>query len=161
MALSPFVDIALERDSDGIYDIGLDAENSDAALAASLEPAILASLFSDRRARVDEVADPMQRRGWIGDLVADRPGDSFGSGLWLYGQSRLTPEVAAAIANEARNALQWMIEDDLCTSVTCAVMSDPAQRSVSLVVTIGLIAGGVSAHTYLLASAAGAGLFAL
>lgn len=153
MALGTFTDFAIAQDITGTYDLSLDAVNRDAGLTDGLGSAIFASLFSDRRARADEIAAPMARRGWIGDLVSDIPGDHFGSGLWLYEQSRLTPDIAAAIAAEARNALQWMIDDRLCSSVAVQVVRSDAQRAIALNVTVGLTEGGVSQHAFVLANA--------
>lgn len=149
----PFTDVAFVRDAEGVYDIDLDETNADAQLTGGLESAIFVSLFSDRRARADEVGDPMWRRGWIGDLLSDIPDDRHGSGLWLYEQSRLTPQIAAGVAAEARNALQWMIDDELCSSVSVVVERDPVQRAVMLNVTVELIEGGISQHAFVLAEA--------
>lgn len=162
MPLETFTDLAVARDAEGIYDLGVDPDvgDADAALTQGLASAIFVSLFSDRRARSDEVASPMLRRGWIGNLVSDVPGDNFGSGLWLYEQSRLTQEVAAAVAGEARNALQWMVDDELCSSLSVTVTKDQAARSIMLNVTINLNQGGVSQHAFVLASATEAGLLA-
>ena len=144
--------------ADGIYDIDLDTPNRDALKTAGLESAILVSLFSDRRAAADEVADPLRRRGWICDLVSAIPGDRHGSGLWLYAQSRLTETTAASVAAEARNALDWLIQEGLCNSVACSVTRDDATRTAYLIVTLGLIEGGVSQHAFVIANATRSGL---
>lgn len=153
MPLATFVDVDLAADVDGIYDLVLDAPDSDAETSNSLATAIFMSLFTDRRASADEVADPMKRRGWIGDLVSDIPDDRFGSGFWLYEQSRLTPDITAGIAAEARSALQWMVDDGLVSSVVASVSADLAKRILYLNVTLGLTQGGVSQHAFPLASA--------
>jgi phage gp46-like protein len=150
--LRPFVDLAFVRTSDGQYDIDVDTPNRDAKTTNGLQTALLVSLFTDRRARPDEVADPMRRRGWIGDLVSTVPGDIIGSGLWLYEQSRMTPGVIAGVAAEARNALQWMIDDGLCNSIGVDVVPTPGTRTLSINITIGLSQGGVTRHSFVLAS---------
>jgi phage gp46-like protein len=154
--LSPFVDIAFQQDAEGVFDIPPDLDNDDCRdveLENNLYSAIVVSLFTDRRARPDEVADPMKRRGWIGDLVSDVPDDRIGSGLWLYEQRRLTDDVVAGIAAEARNALQWMLDDGLCDSIDVQITRDPVARDVQLSVKIGLSLGGVTQHSFILASA--------
>lgn len=155
-----FVDLAVEQGSDGVYDLALDPVRNDAKLTGGLGSAIFISWFSDRRARADEVANPMLRRGWIGDMVSDDPDDRHGSGLWLYEQRRLTPEVAAGVAAEARNALQWMIDDGLITYATVTVTREPAKRRIMINAICGLIEGGVSQHAFVLASATREGLLA-
>lgn len=156
--MTVFTDLAMVAGADGIFDIDLDSTNRDAATSAGLESAILESLFSDRRAASDEVADPMKRRGWIGDLVSEVPGDTNGSGLWLYQQSRLDAETAAGVAAEARNALQWMIDDGLCTSAAVSIVRTDATRTLQILVTLGLVQGGTSQHAFLIANATRTGL---
>lgn len=153
-----FTDLAVSLDATGIFDIELDAVNRDAGTSGGLYDAILISLFSDRRARKDEVAEPMKRRGWIGDLVSDVPGDLHGSGLWFFMQSRLTDSVAAGIEAEARNCLQWMIDERLCSSVAAKVVRDPQTRTITLNITLGFVKGSVQQHAFVLASATQNGL---
>jgi phage gp46-like protein len=156
----PLTDISVRQDDDGIFDIELDEDNQDAQLTVGLEAAIIVSLFSDRRAREDEVRNPMRRRGWIGDLLTDIPGDLHGSALWFYEQTRLTAVEAAGVAAEARNALQWMVDEELCNSVSVEVAYNPAMRAVFLNVTVSLLEGGVSQHAFRLADATRVGLAA-
>lgn len=153
-----FTDLAMVEGPDGIFDIGLDEGSRDAATTDGLESAILESLFSDQRAPADLVPDPMKRRGWICDLVSDIPGDKNGSLLWLYSQSRLDGETAAGVAADARNALQWLIDDGLCNSVAVAITRVDATRTLFLLVTLGLIQGGVSQHAFAIANATRNGL---
>lgn len=146
---TPFTDLALEANAaDGILDLALDAGQRDLAVIDGFETAIVTSLFSDRRAAADEVADPMRRRGWIGNLIADTPGDNYGSGLWLYEQSRGTREVCNAIEDEARQALAWMVEERLVKSVAVAVTYDPRRRRMSIAVVAVDALGGVTRRSY-------------
>lgn len=153
-----FTDISVLEDADGIFDIGLDENNRDAALTAGLESAILVSLFSDQRAPPDLVPDPMRRRGWICDLVATVPNDKIGSLLWIYQQSRLTSETASNVASDARNALQWMIDDGLCDNVAVSITRVDATRTLFLLATLTLVSGGVSNHAFAIANATRNGL---
>lgn len=153
-----FTDLAVIDNGNGLYDLDLDSDLADAATDGGLYGALLISLFTDRRAASDEVADPMKRRGWIGDLVSDVPGDRIGSGLWLYAQSRLTPDIQAAIEGEARSSLQWMIDERLVAAVAVATVADHAARTLSLNVTLTLVDGRVSQHAFVLANATRTGL---
>jgi phage gp46-like protein len=143
-----FTDIRMRHDADGIYDLEFDDEARDLAITAGLETAILCSLFTDRRARSDEVADPWNRRGWIGDLLADRPGDLFGSGIWLYEQARATQVVRASLRLEIIQALQWLQADGMATAIDAETSYDPAKRRVSVAVTVTAKRGGASRHVY-------------
>lgn len=153
-----FSDLAVTRGSDGIYDVDLDENTSDAALDGGLYEAVFISLFTDRRAAADEVGNPILRRGWIGDLVSPVPGDRIGSGLWLYAQSRLTDDVQAGIEGEARAALQWLVEESLVSSVAVSSEAKPASRELVLTVRLSLREGGVVEHAFVLANATRSGL---
>lgn len=153
-----FTDLRVTRGAGGVYDVDLDEETADAGLDDGLYEAVFISLFTDRRAAADEVGNPMMRRGWIGDLLSDLPGDRIGSGLWLYSQSRLTDDVQAAIDGEARAALQWMVDDRLVSSVAVASVAIPERRELVLKVTLALKEGGVTEHAFVLANATRTGL---
>lgn len=156
--MSRYTDLAYTIDEEGLYDLEIDPDTGDFVVTDGLESALFVSLFSDRRAYEDEVRDPLKRRGWIGDLVSDVPGDRFGSGLWLYEQRRLTGEVAAGVRIEAEAALNWMVQDGLARTVQAAVLSRPADRAIDLAITIALPDGGTTSRAYVLADATRYGL---
>lgn len=92
-----------------------------------LEAAVLLSLFSDRRVEAYELPAPeTDRRGFWGDSVPAVEGDEWGSRLWLLDRAKIggvtegelagvaSPELAEAYIREA---LQWMIDDGVCTSI--------------------------------------------
>lgn len=151
--MTKYTDLAYEQDDEGIFDLIIDEDQADFETTDGLESAIVVSVFSDRRAYKDEVGDPMRRRGWIGDLVSEVPGDLHGSGLWLYEQSRLTQEVVTGVRQEAEQCLEWMIQEDLVLSVSAAVASDPVKRQLRLVITTSSPTGGTSVRAYELANA--------
>ena len=63
-----------------------------------LETAVLLSLFSDRRAREEEIPPGQTwRRGWWGDLLADDQ-DQIGSKLWLLEREKQSPTVLVRAA---------------------------------------------------------------
>lgn len=158
--MSRFSDLDFAAGSDGIYDLVIDVGTADLAVTDGLESATFVSLFSDRRARADEVADPLKRRGWIGDLVSNVPDDRHGSGIWLYEQRRLTGEVVASLRLEAQASLDWMIQESLARTITSEIRSDAARRTVTLILTVETPNGGVSSTAYVLASATRTGLLA-
>lgn len=108
-------DIQLRPDDTGIYDIAI--VNGDFKPDDGLETSLIVSLLSDARADESQVPQPESRRGWIGDLTATVPGYQYGSLLWLLEQARLTQETLAQTENNARAALNWMIEDGLAQSI--------------------------------------------
>jgi phage gp46-like protein len=151
--MTRIVDLSLVQDEDGIFDLEIDPDTKDFVTDDGLETPIVVSLFSDRRAASDEVADPMRRRGWIGNQVAEVPGDNHGSGLWLYEQHRLTQEVATGVRMEAEQALDWMVDEGLVAKVEARVLSVPAERRILLDVTETSPMGGVTRRAYQLISA--------
>ncbi|AOM40484.1 phage GP46 family protein [Xenorhabdus hominickii] len=90
------------------------AGQGDLVTGNDLQTAIIISLFTDRQARADDDIDGTDRRGWWGDNGADYP---IGSRLWLLHRQKLTPAVALAAEDYAREALQWMLDDGVADAV--------------------------------------------
>ena len=80
-----------------------------------LETAIYISLFTDRLARDDDQIDGTDRRGWWADTGADYP---IGSRLWLLRRQKLTTAVAGKAEDHCREALQWLLDDSVVSSIT-------------------------------------------
>jgi phage gp46-like protein len=98
----------------------LDLGPSGLAQDDTLTTSVLISLFSDRRARAD---DPLpnnsdgDRRGWLGDALADTEGDRIGSRLWLLKREKQTEETRRRAEEYCREALAWLIDDGLAVRV--------------------------------------------
>lgn len=152
-----FTDLAFDQDEDGIFDLVI--EDGDFKLTEGFETALLVSLFSDRRAYLDEVPDPEKRRGWIGDLVSEKPGDKIGSGLWFYEQSRLSVDDENGVRDEAEKSLDWTITDSWITHVQAQTEKIPSKRSLKLNLTLTMLNGGVSSYAYEVADATQRGAF--
>lgn len=93
------------------------------AVDEGLRTAILISLFTDARARNDdplpeEGADP---RGWWGNGFAEVDGDQIGSRLWLLAREKVLSNVLERARDYARESLQWLIRDGICTSIDMQV----------------------------------------
>ena len=86
-----------------------------------LETAVVLSLFTDRLAADgDAGVAPTARRGWWGDAYADAPGDRMGSRLWQLAREKQTPVVLARAELYAREALQWLVDDGVASTVVVA-----------------------------------------
>lgn len=83
-----------------------------------LRRAVTISLFTWRRAGPDDAVDDSDRKGWWGDCVPSVAGDKIGSRLWLLQRRTLVAETLKDAQSYAEEALAWMIEDDVVTSVT-------------------------------------------
>lgn len=105
------IDIAIIQDANGQYDIGIDPDTGDLQLVDGFETALQMSMFCERRADESEVETPELRRGWWGNEV-DPTGFEIGSKLWLLYQSQKTQATLNAAVDHAKNALQWLIDDE-------------------------------------------------
>lgn len=112
-------DIALTFDP-GIAAFDLALSGPDLLTDDALDTAILISIYSDRRARLDDVLpDPNgSRRGWWGDAIADVEGDQIGSRLWLLSREKQTPDVLNRAREIVAESLDWLVEDGVARSVT-------------------------------------------
>lgn len=84
---------------------------------ATLETAVLISLFTDARAEAGQVAAGDDPRGWWGDTLADDPREATGSRLWLLEREPLTRETLRQAEEYAEAALQWLITEGLASAV--------------------------------------------
>lgn len=91
-----------------------------------LQTAVIASLFTDRRAEPGDVLPDGaggDRRGWWGDalppVVSGVPidGDRIGSRLWLLGREKQLQAVVNRAREYAAEALAWLIEDGIAERV--------------------------------------------
>ncbi|MDI9240731.1 phage GP46 family protein [Lysobacter sp. LF1] len=114
-------DIALRFESARSGDLAMDGR--DLARDDGLETAALLSLFTDRRATVEQLPtgfDLRDLRGWWGDSVAEVTGDQFGSLLWTLAREKQTTETLAKARGYVEQALAWMVEDRVTGQVSVA-----------------------------------------
>ena len=95
-----------------LYDISIDTDG-DILTDDFFDTSLLLSLFGEKRADPSEVVEPQLRRGWIGN--EDKAFEN-GSKLWLFDQARVTRTNLNRIQDEARKALQWLVDDGLAVS---------------------------------------------
>jgi phage gp46-like protein len=93
-------------------------------LEDTLQTAIIISLFTDRRAGVDDVlpANQGERRGWVGDEFMgndfDARPDPWGSHLWLDYSGKTSREVLEHARYAAEEALAWLVRDGIASRVS-------------------------------------------
>ncbi len=87
----------------------------------SLATAVVLSLFLDRRALPEDTLPHggTDRRGWWADAFGDAA-DLTGSRLWLLWRRKQLPEVLAEAREYAEEALGWLVEDGVASSVSVA-----------------------------------------
>lgn len=111
-------DIALILADDINTGFDIEIKNGDLSGDEGLETAVAISLFTDRRV-TDEDLPPgtKDKKGWWGDMFPETDQDKIGSRLWLLARSKRTTEVLRKAEDYAKEALNWMIEDGVATSI--------------------------------------------
>lgn len=130
-------DIALKWDPEkGSADFGIVA--NDLEVDDGLRTAVILSLYTNRRAEPGDALPPgtSDRQGWWADEFNDVPGDKFGSRLWLLARSKRQPTVLSRAEEFAREALAWLVEDKVATSVTASAEWLVKQNGFALVIGI-------------------------
>ena len=110
-----------------------------ATTSVDLEQLVLISLFSDARALDDDVLpdtfqDPPYKGGWWADAYA-ADSDKFGSRLWLLNRAVLRTITLDGLLEHAYDALQWMVDDDVCSRVVVTAERIGKER-IEMVVTV-------------------------
>lgn len=126
MTINAVTDAVLTIDPETqLYDINIDAQG-DIETADFFDTSLLYSLFGERRANKDEVVDARLRRGWIGNEGKDFEN---GSKLWLFQQARITATNLSRIADEAKKALQWLVDDGHAVSIEVEEVTVDSRRN--------------------------------
>jgi phage gp46-like protein len=95
-----------------------------------LATSVLISLFTDATAGLDDVIpdgsnDP---RGWAGD-------PDIGSKIWLRLRSKRSVSLLALVQDDARSALQWLIDDGVASSIDLSTeWQAPSRLAVQVVI---------------------------
>ncbi len=100
----------------------------------SLTRALIISLFSWRRADdSDDYDHELGKQGWWGDSFNE---DEIGSKLWQLLRSKITSETLLRAQEMADDALQWLVEDGICTEISVSVerdSNDPNRINLSVI----------------------------
>lgn len=114
----------------------LEIVSGDARVPNPLGSAVLMSLMTDRAVEgSDLTTSDGDRGGWWGDSLAEVAGDKIGSRLWLLHRSALTDSTPRRAEEYAREALQWMIDDGVATSIDATATREAT--GIMLTVQIG------------------------
>ena len=110
------------------------------ASADQIERAVVISLFTWRRAEDSDPVDDDERYGYWSDAYPDVARDRIGSRLWLLRRRSLTAETIQNAERYAREALAWMLEDEVVSAVQVDLVR-PNPTRLDLYVTLTLDEG--------------------
>jgi phage gp46-like protein len=127
------IDLKLELQSDGTYDIVIGSDGN-FEVDEGLTTTILTSIFTEARANEIEVARPLARSGWMGNINFPTNGRQLGSLVWLTASMRRTTENLNKAIDFFKKALNWMVEDGIAEtiSVTGSLSTKGADISVEV-----------------------------
>lgn len=109
-------------------DLSFDEDVQDLETSTGLQTAVIISLFTDRRAKQDDVLpDPtsFDRRGWWGDLTSSFENDQIGSRLWLLERAKTTSDIPQKAKKYAEEALQWLVDDGVAAKIEVSAERQP------------------------------------
>lgn len=98
-----------------------DPSINDVVADPGLETAVLISLFSDKRANIEDIIPDLNsddRRGWWGDTLNN---SLIGSKFWLLSREKTGLNLNSTVEEYTLDALKWMVSDGIAKSVTCTV----------------------------------------
>jgi phage gp46-like protein len=113
------------------HGLDLDLFQGDLGRDQSFRAAIVASLFSDARAPKDTSPLPdgsTDPRGWWGEESRG----AFGSLIWLYSRSKATDETAESLRLAAEDALRWLVNRGIATSVKATATRTPGASEIAI-----------------------------
>ncbi|MDD9911664.1 MAG: phage GP46 family protein [Alphaproteobacteria bacterium] len=85
----------------------------------SLKTAVVISLFTDQRAKLDDFipGNSTDLRGWWGDAWSEISNKRIGSRLWLLSREKQLPDVLVRAKQYAEEALQWLIDQGIVNTI--------------------------------------------
>lgn len=123
-------------------------EGKDALSDTGFETCVLISLGTDARASAaDRLPEPNKNRGgfWGSALL----GFNLGSKYWLLERSKLTPETMALAKQYTADALQWLVDDGIASTIDVTVTREN-YRQLNINVVVGRPATSSVFFTYYL-----------
>lgn len=110
------LDINMKRNERGDFDFSV--VNGDFEHDNGIDTSIPLSLLTDSRASESEVSDPINRRGWVGNLNNDDSEFNLGSKIWLTKKSRLIQDTINRQIDYSEQCLQWQVNNKISKRIT-------------------------------------------
>lgn len=115
----------------------------------SLTRAVIISLFSWRRADDGDDYDGTERMGWWADQFSTAANDRIGSKLWQLMRRSITDETLAEAQEMCEQALQWLVDNGICSAVSATAERGSDMNRIDLTVTLELSHGGKRTYDFL------------
>lgn len=127
------VQLFVSCEQDPCFDFQI--SSGDLSTANELNNAVMISLFTDRRAKDDDILPRGQtdRRGWWADAL---DGEEIGSRLWLLYDERRLRKTLLRAEEYAKEATQWLISDKVVKSINITASSDARCETLFLDVNV-------------------------
>ncbi|MGN0896368.1 MAG: phage GP46 family protein [Succinivibrio sp.] len=126
----------------------LDGKSVTAELEDNLCRAVIISLFTWKRADINDVYDGEYKYGWWGDTFPVAQNDRIGSKLWQFLRVKITEETLLQIEECIKEALQWLIDDDIVQDVNVELERNTDDYN-RIDVTVALITESVTKNIYI------------
>lgn len=123
-------DFKFEQDNQGYYDMVIDEDNQIFDFVEGMETAIDVQLFTDQRVSKQEQVNPLERKGWIGDMETRGDGYQMGSLIYLKAQARDTFLDNNETASFAENALNYFINIGASKKVTARAVGKNIEGTI-------------------------------
>lgn len=122
----------INSNGNNYYDFTL--TNGDFTLDYGLDTSMMMSVLCEQRIE-DQSVIPMQRGGWVGNILQIVPSYQQGSLIWTKYQSNMNSQIQSEIEGYLEDAFSWMIEDGIAKDVNVDV-NLLANSKVSATITV-------------------------
>jgi phage gp46-like protein len=126
-------DFYVEQDNYGLFDLTVDEDTHDFTSVAGMETAVSVQLFTDKRVSKQDISKPLERKGWVGDMLS-RTEDSYqiGSLLHLKAQARNIKSENNETAAYAKNALNYFVDLGAAKKVTADIVGVNVEGEIQI-----------------------------
>jgi len=103
----------------------INVKDGDLEADGGLQTAVTISLFTERRVTDEQLPDlATSKKGWWGDMFPDVDQDKIGSRLWTLERAKRTTETLRRYEDYSKEALEWMLEDGVASTISVAAIYD-------------------------------------
>ncbi len=123
-------DFAVEQDNYGLFDVVVDLEHRDFKSVEGMETAFNVQLFTDQRVTKNEISRPLDKKGWVGDMLTREEGYQIGSLLHIKEMGRDTQLEKNEVAEYAKDALNYFVSIGASKEVSARVIGSNIEGEI-------------------------------